>query len=490
MISYKNYIVHSSETISDIATRELGYENALRDLISINKLRYPYISDNPRYLFGKELASFSLLESAEAGSSHIKIPISYVKSGEIPYAFLSPGNFVYFSSVSATGDITHDSVEIERYYTSQETMNDGSIVEEGTLEFATDSVAAPQFSMTKSGLVFLSKPGLNNWPNQYSLDTYVSNGVNTLLPTISGRYYFSYSYVAENGKETPPSPFDSFFETSSSSYKPEYINITNENISNGYQIIVKSPSIFPAGVKSIRLYIAYSDPSFYSPSSVPTLTFKKEFFSANEFLAISSITPGNNSVPTNINMAKIGLTYSYKIGSKIYFFESPDSLPSRVLKTGDVLKIPVLSSENYGLINTYANESSNSTFGTDIALNEYGYISFTGNSSRDILTVSGRKNVLQSLNNRLTTYIGQMSLQPDFGNGALSRIGSSYSQSLLSSVETLCANCVLSDPRVSKIKSISVSFNSESSAISVQNFSIELKDVGSVINLNPLAIKI
>ena len=165
-------------------------------------------------------------------------------------------------------------------------------------------------------------------------------------------------------------------------------------------------------------------------------------------------------------------------------------MPSRVLKTGDVLKIPVLSSDNYGLINTYANESANSAFGTDIALNEYGYISFSGNSSRDILTVSGRKNVLQSLNNRLTTYIGQMSLQPDFGNGALSRIGSAYSQSLLSSVETLCANCVLSDPRVSKIKSISVSFNSESSAISVQNFSIELKDVGSVINLNPLAIKI
>ena len=141
--------------------------------------------------------------------------------------------FRSFSSVSATGDITHDSVEIERYYTSQETMNDGSIVEEGTLEFATDSVAAPQFSMTKSGLVFLSKPGLNNWPNQYYLDTYVSNGVNTLLPTISGRYYFSYSYVAENGKETPSSPFDSFFETSSSSYKPEYINITDENISDG-----------------------------------------------------------------------------------------------------------------------------------------------------------------------------------------------------------------------------------------------------------------
>ena len=38
MISYKNYVVHSSETISDIATRELGYENALRDLISINKI--------------------------------------------------------------------------------------------------------------------------------------------------------------------------------------------------------------------------------------------------------------------------------------------------------------------------------------------------------------------------------------------------------------------------------------------------------------------
>lgn len=489
MANYKNYVVHSSETLSEIAYRELGHESAVKDLVSINRLRYPYISDNPRHQFGKELASFSLLEPANSGSSNIKIPRSYIINDAIRESFLYPGNYVYFSSFADNGDVIHDAMEIERYYPYEEIADGSLLIPEGTLEFATEKIAAPQFSMNQSGLVFISKPTLSTWPSTYYLDTQVgSSGLVELLPTVAGYYYFAYTFVAENGKETPCSPFQSFFEASTGKYKPEYLHITSQNILDGYRIVIKSPSSFPGGVKSIRAYAAYSDPNISSAETPPNLTFKKEFFAANEFLVVSSVSAGQS--PPITNFAKTGLNFSYKVGSKISFFEPPNTLPSSVLKTGDILRIPVTSSDSYGLINTFSSESFLNPFGTDIALDEYGYISFTGNYSRDILTVTGRKNVLQALNNRLKTYVGQMSLQPEFGNLALGRIGSSFSISILSTVEAMCVNCVLSDPRVSSVKSIEVSFDTKNSAISVGNFSIELKTVGSVINLSPFAINI
>lgn len=612
MPQYKNYIVHGSENIADIAQREMGDESAWKLLVGINNLRYPYISDSPKEQFGKQLGQMIISANINQFDFSFTIPYTDLVKYKINDQYLRHGDTLFFYNYGTNGDIYYDVMYVDYI----EFNGDRSI----TVYLQAEEITPPKYSMKEENLAFFSST-IYGWPVGAPL-------ASTLSSLSPGRYYFVYSYVTRNGLETLPSPLGVYTQnqefsssgtvSSTTKYKPDFVNFTESLYSQNFRILLKSPSVFPDGVIGIKVYggISYFDEiqapfkppvlSFLSKStmtgisgkisqstslsdgtysatvtldspnsniqagdsisqtsasaalmgtigassSVSSVSTDRIFFvrSLNKFtdgLITFTITKANNSLtftkpneyyavsnssfPINASnssgsvhssstggfaamvnnwnkvpigykdsngvvrseniLAKKGFSYAHKSGSTVYFFDPPNALSLKVLKSGDILLIPTETPNAVGSIGTFAQTQEINSYGKDIYIDPEGEISFLGNNSRDIKTVEGRLNVAQALQNRLTTYIGQMSTQPNFGNEGLFKLGSSFSRATLNKIEQGCRNCVLSDSRVSEISSISVGFDYNSSAVTVSNFSIVLSDIGQTITLDPLQIK-
>mgnify|MGYP003328823512 CR=1 FL=1 len=485
MPEYKDYVVNGIETISEIAQKQLGYTNAISDLILINKLRYPYISDNPKDQLGKEIARIPLSQSISFGDHGFSIPLSDLSSANVTTQQINSGDVLFFSENYLNGDMIHDLMYVESVLLN---LPNNSI----EITFDTEKISAPLYSMQEYGLVFIanrnSTTGNYAWPTELNLQSSIPANISD-----SGRYYFSYSYVDYSGNETFSSPIKIFFDPLSSSYKPEFLSLTTEDIINGYQFIIRSPSVFPTGVDKVNVYISKFDLTSAAPSSTPTQSLQFTFDAPNMYKEISSLVFSTQTIVQNraqYSLARIGITHSYKTGSYFGLYAPLNSLNTKVLKSGDILKIPTSRTSTSSTIGTFASDSFTNTYGIDIMLDDYGQISFSGQNSNDLTTVKGVFNVKQALNNRLQTYVGQITTQPRYGNLALGKLGSKFSNSNLTKVQRMCVECVMSDPRVKNVKSVDVQYDFNSGSIIVSNFSIELMQIGSTISLSPVTIPI
>ena len=616
MIKYKSATIRSHDSIQDIAERYLGDSSKWFAIATLNRLRSPYISDDPQDQLGQENGEIYIPSVLPKGSTYIKLLKSLYLSASPDQGFiaknvLAPNNIIFAKKYLQNGDYYYDSIKIKKVYFYATNYTESFISmtnDEFLIEFESPVIASPSISAFDQKLVTCS--------------SYTTG--------ILSKLYVTYSYVAENGKETISAPFNEIL--SNGSYVAEYIfvptvsvitgrtgtlangsltritatntagmipgmtvtttggtatlaenttivsvdsateititpaatipgsptfsvttdvtgrtgtladgsltritatntvgmipgmtvtttggtatlaaNTTIVSVDSATQITITpaavaagsttfkatvdvkftAPSVWPTGVTAVNVY-------FGNDMLRSSLRLQGTIFSPSSSLTVSltSNTPSNGKNPefpspstdeSNYNeKPKIGILNSYTSGSKFTFHE-PFFDDTYVLKTGDIIRIPI-NSLSGSIDNYYSNKTILDSYGKDISLNTKGQISFTGNSSTDILNISGRNNVIQSLNNRLLTRYGSLRAFPNYGNNSLKYAGSKYSATIVKSVKDSLINSIISDPRVQSIITIDVRYDADSSAIIADNIYIKLIEDSSSVSLSAIEI--
>lgn len=483
MPTFTNYIVNSGDTLASIASKMLGSANRWTEFVAWNRLRYPYISDNPKDQLGILRGSFSLESPLAIGSNFTNITKSLVSSGALSILSLRKGNRLFFTSYTNDGDIIHDTVSIRSYKPAS-----------GKISFDFPTIAPPSIDPIVSGMAFIGTPPAVN-------PLVSSNGIFSLT---AGNYYVAYSYVNAVGVETAVSPFSSDIDVPSIR---RTLFLSQEDIGDGKTVIFNGPSVFPDGVKSINVYLSRKSDTLVSQEITPVLYFQKNLTSVfptfiNGYVSPSSYSAFRSySTATSYNYTRLdenldpiistsGISFNYPTSTIVTIHDDPAESYTYVLKTGDILRIPTENSQAISSIGTFATDSPTDSLGADILIDIVGQISFNGQGGNDISVSSGYNNVRQSLRSRLSTPYGSLILQPEYGNKALNSLGSAYSLNLLEEIRLLCTECAYDDPRVLAVTSINVSYDKDSSAIFVSNFEIQTTANESVINIEPLSINI
>ena len=496
MPTFTNYIVNSGDTLASIASKMLGSANRWTEFVAWNRLRYPYISDNPKDQLGILRGSFVLESPLKIGSNFTNITKSLVSSGALSVLSLRKGNRLFFTSYTDDGDIIHDTVSI-RSYNSSESAEDGTPVVKIFFDFPT--IAPPSIDPIVSGMAFIGKPPAVK-PSTGGFPV----GANAIFSLTAGNYYVAYSYVNAVGVETTVSPFSSDIDVPS---MRRTLFLSQESIDRGETIIFNGPSVFPDGVKSINVYLSRKSDTLVSPEIPPVLYFQKNltsvfptfsdgYVSPSSYVAFRSYSTATSYSYTRLDenldpiISTSGISFNYPTSSIVTIHDDPAESYTYVLKTGDILRIPTENSQAISSIGTFATDSPTDSLGADILIDIVGQISFNGQGGNDISVASGYNNVRQSLRSRLSTPYGSLILQPEYGNKALNSLGSAYSLNLLEEIRLLCTECAYDDPRVLAVTSINVSYDKDSSAIFVSNFEIQTTVNESVINIEPLSITI
>lgn len=483
MPTFTNYIVNSGDTLASIASKILGSANRWTEFVAWNRLRYPYISDNPKDQLGILRGSFALESPLAIGSNFTKITTSLVSSGALSVLSLRKGNRLFFTSYTNDGDIIHDTVSIRSYNSAS-----------GKIFFDFPTIAPPSVDPIVSGMAFIGKPpAVNSAVNS-----------NSTFSMTAGNYYVAYSYVNAVGVETAVSPFSNYkdpLDVFSNKQIRKTLFLSQEALERGETIIFNGPSVFPDGVKSINVYLSRKSDTSSVDESTPVLYFQKNLTSVFPTYSDGYVSPSSyvafrsyvtsvqyNSVKSELSTS--GISFNYPTSSIVTIHDDPAESYTYVLKTGDILRIPTENSQAISSIGTFATDSPTDSLGADILIDNVGQISFDGQGGNDISVSSGYNNVRQSLRSRLSTPYGSLILQPEYGNKALNSLGSAYSLNLLEEIRLLCTECAYDDPRVLAVTSINVSYDKDSSSIFVSNFEIQTTVNESVINIEPLSINI
>lgn len=153
--------------------------------------------------------------------------------------------------------------------------------------------------------------------------------------------------------------------------------------------------------------------------------------------------------------------HTYGSGAPVAVYADPALQRSFVLGTGMLLRLPAdASSSNVLLI---SDSEYRDLLGTDLALGRDGTLSL---ALRDLATVSGVDNLAQALRIRLTTELGELIRYPDYGNALLARIGST-DPSLRLFAYAEVSRAVLADPRIERLRSLSVDQAGDALRVSV-----------------------
>lgn len=460
MLLFKNYTIQQGDTLANIAQQELGSISEWQNLVSINSLRYPYISDNILDQYGSIKAEFPLYYNVNIGESALHFDASLVKNGFLSLAIFDKDAPILLQKHENDGDFIFDEVRVKSV--SLDTINT---------------------SLYKIELDFPNLP----FPEQSLIETGRLSTINdTSTNPVSGirKYYMKYCYVGTDGLETIASPYNDIYDPVLLTY-----SIQTYNLENAQYFTYTAPSVFPPDVNAIRLYVGLTPSDLYLQANitVPGYVFSEKSTQLN----FSTSTKLSLSDNTTVSKTGIKNYYSSKTIARVY--EKPGTLTTYVLKSGDILKIPSNDTSSSSLIGTMmrpsASEKFISSLGKDISLDDKGQISFLGYNA-DLSTVEGLDNLKQALGNRLITEAGQLSLQPDYGNSVISYIGSKYSLNIIQKVSLEIINCLMRDPRVLSIATIDVFYDSATSALIASNIAVQISYNGSLLDLNPIKILI
>ena len=454
MLLFKNYTIQQGDTLTTISQAELGNISEWHNLVSINKLRYPYISDNYIDQLGNKKGEFLLSSSADIGDSFLYFSSSNVSSGFLSPAIFTVGSVIFLQKHIHDGDFVFDNLSISSL--SFETSLSRYKV---TCNF--EKLSAPKESLIATGRL--------------------AKVIDNTFSSSSRQYYMKYVYVGVDGLETNASPYNELYSSVTSMISPEtYVLAANQYFT------YTSPSVFPSGVEAIRLYVGLDKSVLYRQATiaVPGYVFSEK---SNPMSFSSGTLVLDDSQSRSIST--FGLTNTYAAGSTAHVYENSSFNNTFVLKTGDILKIPVSNGSAIALIGSAATDSFVSSLGRDIALDDFGRVSFLGEST-DLSSVQGTDNLKQALRNRLLTQIGQISLQPNFGNGAASYVGSKYSLNVSQKIRLSIVECLMNDPRVISVPTIDVIYDAATSSMIASNIAVQISYNGSLLDLNPIRISV
>lgn len=535
MAIYKNYVLKQGDTVEGLAQKYLGGISRASDIIALNRLRYPYISDDSYQKLGPPVASGSLNIPIQSGDTSVNVG-SYIANGTLAQSALSKQSVFFLRTIGFYGAIIQDRLSIKGYYpySVTELSSDGvtyNVVPAGTLQLDTPVISPPSTSAFDEGMLsvennavfigsiagnILTVDSVSSGHIAIGMQIHNSNILSPLFVTaylnvngdigtyqLSGttnvssdlfiakipssatlasrNYYVRYSYESLSG-ETLAGPLRT--EESNGAAIP--VALTSFSAGLKQLLVVSAPVNWPNNVVGIKIYIGLSpNTEVHQGTFTKPTDFIIEPVSGFTFLS---------SGPPKINTATLGFLNSYSIGTRFSIHENPDALNTQVLGTGDTILLPALVPPRSQLIvNSALSNQFIDELGTDIKLDANGRISFDGSAGVDLTTISGIANVKQSIKGRLVTRINELRTQPRFGNYSLNQLGTKYSPNFLLIIETALIETLKKEPRISSINSIKVRYDARSGSVVINNLSIRITYEGtsaSDITFDPIALPI
>ena len=457
MAIFTNYKIKQNDTLPLIAQRFLGDSSRWIDIVSLNNLRYPYITEDVYESIGIAKAYGNLTAPLYIGSSSTNI-LDYINSGEIPPSLLTSNAIFFLRRYTNNGDYVHDTFLTDSYYPNTVQIQKGSELmtyTAGTVSFVSTQIAAPTFNAEDTGLL--------------SIVDNPSNPTSALK-----QYYVRYTYMATSG------------ETSSSPNKTN--SITGASIAYtvpiGKRLQFTAPIDWESGVVGVRVYVGTAaGQEMYQQIQLST--------EGSVYTEPSGGIVQNIQFPPESNTAYSGAKNFYPNGSQFSIHDSASSQTTRVLKTGDTVRLPIQVNARNNIIGNYAKtDEFIDSLGKDIYLTENGFLQFAGEGMKDLSTVSGLNNLKQNINARLITRINHMMTQPRFGNYGLALIGSKYTPGFLNKLRGLLIRTILSESRVQSVMSMKLTYIAQTGKVMVESLSIKIAESGTIINFAPIAIPI
>jgi len=457
MAIFTNYKIKQGDTLQRIAQQMLGDVTLWNDIANLNQLRFPYISDDIYETLGLPKSTFQLSQSLYTGSTNINV-FNQIDNGTLTESLLQKNDVIFLKAYDGFGNYTSDTLKIQKYYSVATNVDEtGSGVftsyAAGTLIFDTDVITPPLSNAIDANFV-----------------SSVAGG------SLGARQYFvRYSYLTTSG-QTTASP-----NKTDASGKP-----VAYSVSANRRLQFTPPQSWPTNVVGINVYVGTIAGQEYLQSPLGTVgTVYTE--------PVGGIATGTTT-PVLSNTAREGLLHFYPAGTFASIHKNPEENKTRVLKIGDIIRLPLSSDTQSGLIANYALSNDNKSsewidsLGKDILMNENGILQFSNQGVIDFSTVSGVENLKQTIRARLLTRMGYMMTQPEFGNMALSQIGSKYTPSFINRLRGLIIQTVLSEQRVASILSVNITYNPQTSVAMIQDLSIKVSTSGSVVNISPISL--
>lgn len=532
---YKNYVIKQGDTIESIAQKFLGDVSRSTEIVSLNRLRFPYISDDVYDQLTPAKATGTLNVPISAGDLSVNLA-SYVANGIISQSALTSQSVFFVRTVGQYGSLVQDELPIKLYYPYDvtELNKDGvtySVVSAGTLKFDARILSSPSTSAFAEGMLastdsaaFVGSISGNTLYVSSMISGYISIGMQLFASNITstitvtgningngstGTYTISSSISLASTQITATIPLGTFLASRNYYVRYTYQTISGETLpsplrieeSNGAAIPVAFPSsttgifnllaisaplVWPYGATSVRVYIGNTP-----GKEVFQGTLKTPSDVLVEPVAGFTFT---NSAPPSVNTAYVGFNYSYSVGTKFSIHENPQSVETQVLKTGSIILLPtIVPPRSQLIVNNALSNQFIDELGTDIRIDSSGFLTFDGSAGVDLTTVTGIENVKQSIRGRILTKINELKTQPQFGNFALDQIGAKYSANFLLIVKSALIQTLKKEPRITSIDGMNVTYNAATGSVLVNNLSLRLTSDGtsaSDITFEPIALPI
>ena len=466
MATYKKYTIKQNDTLELIAQQQLGRLSEWPSIVSLNRLRTPFISIDPYDQMGTVRAQGTLSASNFISINDYSVNIlSDVTSGTIPSVVLSPQAVFSIKRYGDQGAVIFEKFFIKSYYpnNTQSILTDGYTtvtIPAGTIVFDVPSISPPSSSAFNVGMLSLIPNSLFTTVRNYHVRFTYCSGPSSA--SITGETLASPNTI--NGDSGATVPY---------------------TVPAGFQMQISSPTTWPTGTVAVRVYISTASGSE---------SLQSTFISVNDtYQEQLSLSSSSVYVPIS-NTSKIGFTYSYPAGTMYGIHENPFALTTQVLKPGDTLLLPILAEGSSELIfnNADANQFMN-MLGTDILLDKNGIVSFNGYAESDLTTVTGIANVRQAIYSRLTTAVNQLRTQPTYGNYVIDLTGEKYLISFVSRAKAALLLTLYNETRIYKVNDLSMYFDAQLSSLIIDNLFIQVSSGSSdstQINFSPIALPI
>jgi len=276
-MSYLTHSLRSLDTLPLLAEKYLGASSRWSEIVSINKLRAPFISDDPYDQLNSERGHIFIGTDLQVGATRISFDNADIISGRIPHHVLKPGAVLFIKKYLANGDTAHDSIRIKSYFKFTNRDSLGDVAPKSTVEFDTPFIDYPRISAVQAGLIKRKVYFSGIWSESGAGDTgqYYNAGdllVDTIYktwrctaagspgtwqritesdfgnistsrqrgnPPQAARYYVKYTWIGNNTvglahdvlRESAPSPFSESY--SSFLEHAEIRNVTRVASTNG-----------------------------------------------------------------------------------------------------------------------------------------------------------------------------------------------------------------------------------------------------------------
>ncbi|MHB1420099.1 MAG: baseplate family protein [Bacillota bacterium] len=105
---YTLYGLNQGDTLQSIARSQLGDASRWKELAELNRLRYPYISDDPADQYGQEMGQYSLNQDLPTNSGFVALDANQGTR-------IRAGYTVYFEELISGGNKVSEAYEVKSY---------------------------------------------------------------------------------------------------------------------------------------------------------------------------------------------------------------------------------------------------------------------------------------------------------------------------------------------------------------------------------------